>query len=755
MLNTIGRNDTCPCGSGRRYKRCCGSLEEVQAATSSLDTSLPEAIQTALEYHRAGRWHQAETLARQILQATPNQPEALHLLGVIARQAGKNEMAVELFSRAISVSPTSSAYCDLGAALRNQGKLDEAVESFLKALAIKPDCAEAHFNLGIAFQQQGRLDAAIASYHKALAIKLENAEAHYNMGLALQQQGKPEAAAESYHQAVAIKPDFAEAHNNLGNALKDQGLLDKAVERYRQALAINADYADARYNLGLALQQLGDLEAAAEGYYKALAIEPDFAEALNSLGYVLKEQGKLDAAVERYHQALSIKPDLAEAHNNLGVALQQQGKLDAAVESYLKALSNKPNYAEAHNNLGLALNDQGKLDAAVESYRQALSINPDYAEAYSNLGNALQDQGELDAAVESYRQALMIKPDFAWAHYNLGIALDDQGKLDMALESYRKALALKPDFADARYNKSLTHLRSGDYATGWVEYESRWARAKTPGQRTFDNPKWLGGNPILGKRLLLWAEQGLGDTIQFCRYAPVLARKGAAVFLQVQSPLRSLLGTLEGVTVITADTEAPVAQDYHCPLGSLPLAAMRSEVPGIPDDVPYLAADLGRLRAWKQLIEHDGGRKIGIVCSGNPLHKNDRNRSMPLRQFSPLLDTECTFYLLQNECRPEDEAFLSETSQIRDLRRRLTDFTETAAVTACMDLVISVDTAVAHLAGALGKPVWILLPFTPDWRWMLGRDDSPWYPTARLFRQTERGNWQGVIEKVRQIIAPK
>ena len=382
-MKKIGRNDPCPCGSSKRYKQCCGSLEEVQAArTHSLDTSIPEAIQTAREHHQAGRLLQAEAIYRQILQAAPNHPDALHLSGVIAHQTGKNELAVELISKAISVNPSSSMYCNLGFALNDQGKLDAAVESYRKALSIKPDFAEAHSNLGIALQQQGKLDAAIESYQKAVSIKPDFAEVHSNLGIALQQQGKLDAAVESYRKALAIKPDFAEVHSNLGIALKDQG----------------------------------KLEAAIESYHKALSIKPNFAEAHSNLGNALKDQGKLDAAIENYLEALSISPHDAKAYSNLGLALNDQGKLDAAIENYLKALSIRPDYAEAHYNLGNALKDQGKIDAAVESYRKALSIKPDYAEAYSNLlfvygYHALVDPHEYLAQARNWEQACVPAQD--------------------------------------------------------------------------------------------------------------------------------------------------------------------------------------------------------------------------------------------------------------------------------------------------------------------------------------------------------
>ncbi|MBI2290356.1 MAG: tetratricopeptide repeat protein [Betaproteobacteria bacterium] len=328
-MKKIGRNDPCPCGSSKRYKQCCGSLEEVQAArTHSLDTSIPEAIQTAREHHQAGRLLQAEAIYRQILQAAPNHPDALHLLGVIAHQTGKNELAVELISKAISVNPSSSMYCNLGFALNDQGKLDAAVESYRKALSIKPDFAEAHSNLGIALQQQGKLDAAVESYRKALSIKADFAEVHSNLGIALKDQGKLEAAIESYHKALSIKPNFAEAHSNLGNALKDQGKLDAAIENYLEALSISPHDAKAYSNLGLALNDQGKLDAAIENYLKALSIRPDYAEAHYNLGNALKDQGKIDAAVESYRKALSIKPDYADAYSNLLFVYGYQALID-------------------------------------------------------------------------------------------------------------------------------------------------------------------------------------------------------------------------------------------------------------------------------------------------------------------------------------------------------------------------------------------------------------------------------------------
>jgi tetratricopeptide (TPR) repeat protein len=449
--------------------------------------TIPQAMQIGLEHHQVGRLQEAEQIYREVLQVDPNNPDALHLLGVIAHQVEKNNIAVELIEKAIRVQPSNSSFLNnlgeayrglgqisdaessyrralllkpeyaeahnnLGLVLQDQGKLDEAVASYIKALSFKPDFAKAHGNLGLALKEQGKLEEAVASYRKALSFKPDYVEAHNNLGLALQEQGKLDEAVASYRKALAVKPDYVAAHNNLGNALKEQGKLDEAVASYLKALSVKPDLAEAHNNLGLTLQKQGKPDEAVSCYVTALSFKPDYAEAHNNLGNALKEQGKPDEAVASYRKALSFKPDYAEAHNNLGNGLKDQGKLDEAVASYRKALSFKPDFAETHNNLGLALQEQDKLDEAVASYVAALSFKPDYDQAHSNLGNALKEQGKLDEAVASYLKALWFKPDYAEARNNLGNALKVQGRLDEAIASYLKALSLKPDFAEAHNN---------------------------------------------------------------------------------------------------------------------------------------------------------------------------------------------------------------------------------------------------------------------------------------------------------------
>ena len=348
VMKEIGRNDPCACGSGKKSKHCCMRLKKDRVPEVRTGTPpSPGSFQTATEHHQAGRLPQAAAIYQQILQIAPKHPEALHLLGVISHQAGKNEVAVELIGKAIGVNPTGSMYCSLGNVLKDQGKLDEAVDSYHKALAVKPDYAEAHYNLGTALQAQGKLDEAVVSYRRALSFK----------------------------------PGFAEAHSNLGNALHAFGRLREAVESYHKALSFRPDLAEGHYNLGIALLAQGKPDEAVASFHKAISFRPDDAEAHNDLGNALRTQGKLDAAVASYGNALALKPDFAEAHNNLGNALKDQGKLDAAVASYRNALARKPDFAEAHGNLGNALREQGRVDEAMSAYEAVLRLDPSHGTA--------------------------------------------------------------------------------------------------------------------------------------------------------------------------------------------------------------------------------------------------------------------------------------------------------------------------------------------------------------------------------------
>jgi tetratricopeptide (TPR) repeat protein len=425
--------------------------------------TISEALAMAIQHHRAGRLQAAEQIYRQILQAEPNHADAIHLLGVIAHQAGKHRIAVEYIGRAIGLNRTEAAYHNnLGEAYRALRRVPEAVACYRRALELKPDYAEAHNNLDAALNDRRKLDEAVAWCRRALETRPDCAEAHYNLGVAFKDQGNLDEAVACWRRALELKPDFAEGRNNLAVALKDQGKLDEAIACYRRAVELKPDYAAAHYNLGNAFMDQGKLDEALACYRRAVELKPDFAAAHYNLGNALKGRGKLDGAVACYRRALELKPDYPEAHGNLGNALKDRGRLDEAVACYRRAVELKPDYAEAHSNLGVALKDLGKLDEALACQCRALELKPDYVEAHSNLGNALKDLGKLDEALACQRRALELKSDYVEAHNNLGAVLEEQGKLDESLACYRRAVELKPDFAEAHSNLGSVLEEIGD-----------------------------------------------------------------------------------------------------------------------------------------------------------------------------------------------------------------------------------------------------------------------------------------------------
>ena len=575
--------------------------------------------------------------------------------------------------------------------------------------------------LAIALQhhQAGRLQAAEQIYRQILALQPNHADAWHLLGVINAQTGNHQLAVDYIYRALRLKPDWAEARNSLGNALKDQGKLEEAVACYR----------------------------------RALELKPDFAQAQNNLGIALRDQGKLDEAVECWRRTLKLKPDYAEAHSNLGNALRDQGKLDEAIACYHQALEVEPDYVEAHNNLGAALQAQGKLDEAITCYRRALEPKPDSAEAQTNLGAALQAQGKLDEAITCYRRTLELKPDFAQARINLGAALQAQGKLDEAMACYRRTLELKPDLAEAHWNQSLLSLLTGDFQRGWAKYEWRW-KTKQFQQRDFSQALW-DGQVLEGRAILLHAEQGLGDTIQFVRYAALVKQRGGAVIVECPKPLVSLLTSFAGIDRLVGQGEEIPAFDFQAPLLSLP-GIFHTVLRDIPAAIPYLFADADLVEHWRRELGGIAGFKVGIAWRGSPAHVNDRARSLPLSCFETLASLPDIHLLsLQKGAGAEELQEARNHFPVTEAGSRLENFADTAALMMNLDLVITCDTAVAHLAGALGVPVWVALPLVPDWRWLLDRDDSPWYPTMRLFRQKKPRDWAGVFDQIKTVLVAR
>ena len=561
--------------------------------------------------------------------------------------------------------------------------------------------------------------------------------------------GRLDAAAAAYHQILALRPDIAQVHNDLGIVLAQQGNLDQARSRFEQALALEPGYVDAHNNLGNVLLFQGQLDQAAARYQQALALRPDYAQAHYNLGNTLKAQGQLDRARACYEQALALRPDHAEAYNNLGNVLQQQGQLDQAAARYQQALTLRPNYADAHFNLGNTLRQQGQLERAAACFQQALALRPDHVEAHNNLGNVLQQQGKLDEATARFLHALALRPDYADAHYNLGFILREQGRLDEAAARFQHALALRPDLADAEWGLATCYLLTGDYQRGWPAFE---ARLRMPGHVVpHSTGRWT-GQPLDGRSVLLVAEQGLGDTILFVRYARLLKARGARVLLAAHAPLGRLLAANPAVDeffALGSADQLPRA-DFYLPLLSAP-AALGTDAASIPSEVPYIWADPELTDRWRQQLARIEGFKIGIAWQGSRKYPWDALRSVPLAHFAPLARLPgVRLVSLQQGFGSEQVATVD--FPVLDFSGRLDAvagaFMDTAAVIRGLDLVVTVDSAIAHLAGALGVPVWTALHFSPYWIWQLDRDDSAWYPTMRLFRQTAFGQWPDVFDRI-------
>jgi tetratricopeptide (TPR) repeat protein len=627
-----------------------------------------------------------------------------------------------------------------GLGLHQQGRLDQAALLYQEILQSQPQHFEVLQLLATIALQQKNPEAAVALFDQALAINPRHPSALNNRGNALRDLKRPAEALASYDDALRIKPDYAEALSNRGAALRDLNRPAEALESCDRALAIKPGFADALSNRVAALQDLKRLEAQPDAAVQALAAK--LAKAL-----AIHQQGRLDQAAVLYQEILQLQPQHLEALQLLATIALQQKRPEVAVALFDQALAVNPRHPSALNNRGNALRDLKRPAEALASYDGALKIKPDYVEALSGRGNALHDLKRFEEALASFDQALKIRPDYAEAHNNRGNVLQSLKRLDEALKDFERALQIRPDYAEAHWNEGLCRLLMGDFAAGWPKYEWRWQRE--PGSsslRNFSQPLWLGKEKLEGKTILLHAEQGLGDTIQFCRYASQVAALGAKVVLEVQPPLKALLQNLEGVSLVLGRGERLPDFDVHCPLMSLPLA-FQVDMASITGSA-YLHSDPKKLVEWRARLGNARQKKVGLVWSGSAGHPHDHSRSLALEDIRTLVTSQASYYCLQKEWRSPESPALVSASGIEVLGDLLKDFSDTAAVVALMDLVITVDTSVAHLAGAMGKEVWILLPFSPDWRWLLERSDSPWYASARLFRQPVLDDWASVLVQV-------
>ncbi len=614
------------------------------------------------------------------------------------------------------------ALCDEGLKLEFSGRREDARRCYQRVLQRDP----AHFNalclLSGLCAQSGQGELAVSLIRRAL-------------------RGAPSGPM----AAVAL----AAAHSNLGNVLTALGRHDEALASHDKAVALQPRNAQCHVNRGAVLFQLGRTRDALASFETALALDGRDAAALFSRGAALDALGRSAEALASYDRAIALRPDHAPAWVNRGLSLFKLGRVADALESYDRAMALQPGLIEAHANRTTALQQLDRQAEALASADTVIALDPNHAEAHVDRGSALHILNRPEESLVSYDRAVALDPRDALAQFGRAATLATLDRHAEALRGFEAAIAVRPDYDEARFQRSLMLLSMGRFAEGWREYEWRRSRIAAPDPRKDPTRLWLGEVDLSGRTLFVHHEQGLGDTIQFCRFIPIVRRRAGAVVVSVQTSLRRLISQIDPTCDYLDGTEVPAEYDFHCPLLSLPLA-LAIDLPTIPSAPRYLAADPERRARFEAWLGPRRGPRVGIAWSGSPGHDNDRNRSLAFAALAPLLACGADWICLHKEIRPSDLDRFFEAGGVRFAGGMLADFSDTAGLIETLDLVISVDTSVAHLAAALGKPTWILLPYGADWRWMSGRSDSPWYPTARLVRQVSPGDWPGAIDQVRR-----
>ena len=606
--------------------------------------------------------------------------------------------------------------------------------------------------------QSGSLKQAEMICRQILKKNPNNSDTLHLLGLILIQAGKYELAINHISKAIHVTPNMYSYYFDLGNAFACTGQIDEAINNFKKTIELKPDYFGAYNSLGNALKEKGIFDEAINYYRKALTIKPDYAEAYHNLGAALKEKGKLDEAINNYRKALKLKLDNPLAYYNLGTALAEKGKLDEAIEEFRKALKLKPDFAEAHYNLGVALKEKGMFDEVIEELRKALTIKPDYADAYNNLGTAFKEKGMLDKAINNYRKALTLSHDNPLVYYNLGSAFSDKGLIGEALNHYRMALSLKPDYSDAHWNMSLLLLKRSNFEQGWRKFEWRLLE-KDYIPLYSPQPHW-NGLPLKDRTLLIQAEQGVGDEIMFASCLPDVISQGGHCVLECDMRLMPLFSRSFPEVKLIPRINADYPDQNHLPqadvkiaIGSLPLH-FRPDLSSFPQQKSYLVPDKQEVERWSIRFKELGeGLKVGISWRGGKEARVRHMRSTALQRWTDLFSIAGIHFinLQYGDSVRELQEIKEETGvtihdwEDADPLKNLDDF---AAQIAALDLVISVDNSTVHMAGALGVPVWTLLPFACDWRWMQEVDDTPWYKSVKLYRQSTLGDWESVLGRV-------
>ncbi|MCA8094055.1 tetratricopeptide repeat protein [Burkholderia anthina] len=730
---------------------------DAHAGASGNDASGPRQLAAVLRrarnWHGAGRFDDAAREYLAVLAKEPDNPQALHLYGVLQFQRGAADAAEALLRQSIAIEPGTRALSDLGAIAGERGRIDEALEHFAAALRATPDDVQTLVRRGNTLIGLRRYDDALASFDRALAASPLVLDALCNRGSALRALGRFDEALDTYDRALMVDPRSFESWFNRGLVLRALQRPADALQCFDRANAIRPGVAAIMAERGRTLIDLDRPSEALAAFNEAIAADPARIDVLYNSAVALERLGRADEALARCERVLALDPGNVRAHASRGNALLQLKRYDDALAGYTRALEIDPHSAETLCNRGTVLRYLKRYDDALASYDAVLARDARFAEAWTNRSSVLQDLHRYDDAMASLDRAIALRPEHATNWLNRGNLHFETARTDDALAAYDRAIALHPDYAEAHFARASLYLIEGDFARGWPEYEWRLRDAQLARHyRPFTQPAWRGDTPLDGRTVLIHAEQGFGDTLQFCRYVPLVAARGARVVFEVQPPLRALMASLHGAADVIARGAPLPAFDCQAPLLSLP-HAFRTDEATIPRAGAYLQADPQRTREWDALLGERRRPRIGLAWAGNPEHRNDHNRSIDFACFAPLFDLDVDWISLQKPVRERDVARLAQ-APVRRVDDELGDFADTAALIGALDLVIAVDSAVAHLAGALGSLVWVLLPDPAEWRWMRTRDDSPWYPSARLFRQAAPGNWADTIDAVRAAIEP-
>jgi tetratricopeptide (TPR) repeat protein len=723
-----------------------------------------QALERGRGLHRAGRLNEAESIYRQVLAADPENADGLHLLGVMAHQRGQNELAIDLIGKAIAHnSAVADFHCNFGNATRALGRHAEAETHYRRALRLNPTHVESYNNLGNALSAQGRIKEAEQQFRRALGLRPGYAVAHFNLADSLCAQGRTKQAVTHYQQAVGLFPAFPAAHFNLALALHTQGKLAEAAASCREAIAIEPNWAHAHRRLGAIQRQLNRPIEAEASYRRAHELAPQASHGLLEWAELLDSLGRIGQAVEVRQHLCKVAPQSAQHWFELGLALQRASRAMDARQAYLHAQAIDPDYPYLRNNLAATYVESGQPSSAIDILDSIVAGGSDDVLSFINLGIACRQTFNLSRSVEMFERAIALDPRNPLGYSNYGLTLSELQRPSEARAMFERSLAADPNFVGARWNLAMSQLLAGDYATGWVNHEARWdgspeLRGNRPGapQQTI----WE-GEPLTGKTLFLWGEQGFGDALQFSRYVPLLAdrvkREGGHLFYCCFGRLLPLFRRSfeDCCEMIIPDTCRPMPEtDYHCPLLSLPLR-FGTTLDTLPARVPYLRLDKQKVEAWRERLAAERRLKVGLVWTGNPTHQRNPFRSVGLDAYVAAFKDirDVSFYSLQFDAEQDIKKAQANGFAIEDHTPEMKDYDDSAAFIRNMDLVITICTSAAHLAGAVAARTWLLLDVNPHWVWLTERSDSPWYPTLTLYRQKAYRDWAPVLERVRSDLA--